>query len=246
MINDNNMLIEYRTYIDSLPKLSIKEFEKLLNDNSEESKNKFINGFLGHVYKYATKLYKEITNYIDVDYSLMDLIQEGNLLLIEMISRENFTSFSYFTLCFYRYFIQKCITLIIKNNLFSTAKFEVKDEEKLKSFLYRYVVYTRHKSEIILKYCACKSLDDLSIKDRYYEELSFNNIEEREMLDRVLRYLTNRQLEILKAIYHFDEDGHENTLTSVAKDYQMSKQAINQIKDRSLRKLRMYLNHKNY
>ena len=91
MFFESNELLElneYLNYVNSLKKVSNKDLEILLENLNEENKKRFYYGYLRKVVAYAKKIYERYQKYCEDYYSLMDLIQDGNLLLWDTINNE--------------------------------------------------------------------------------------------------------------------------------------------------------------
>ena len=91
MFFESNELLElneYLNYVNSLKKVSNKDLEILLENLNEENKKRFYYGYLRKVVAYAKKIYERYQKYCEDYYSLMDLIQDGNLLLWDTINND--------------------------------------------------------------------------------------------------------------------------------------------------------------
>lgn len=84
---------EYQEYISSLKKIRNKDLEILLENLNDENKKRFYYGYLPRVVEYAKVIYQKYQEYCVDYYSLMDLIQEGNLLLWDILNTDEISKF---------------------------------------------------------------------------------------------------------------------------------------------------------
>ena len=82
---------EYYEIVNKDKILNIRVLNNLLT-TSNESKQMFIRSYLYQVFLYAYQIYSHVIDKVEVNYSFMDFVQDGNLLLIDMVSKEKYTS----------------------------------------------------------------------------------------------------------------------------------------------------------
>lgn len=100
-IFNDEVILEYYNYVKSKKRLSINELTNLLIQNDDNSKKMFMDSYLYYVFVITMQLYKKAKKYVNFSYSFMDFIQEGNLLLMEMLNKNNYDSFNLFEYAFY-------------------------------------------------------------------------------------------------------------------------------------------------
>lgn len=75
----------YKNMVDKIDKLSVKEFEKLLNDNErKESCDKFIVSFLPYIYNISLAIYKTFIDMFDGYYDFEEFFNDGVLLATKL------------------------------------------------------------------------------------------------------------------------------------------------------------------
>ena len=97
----DKVINEYYHYVKAKKVLSLKELSFLLKLKDKIDNTKFIDGYLYYVFIFAYQIYIKFQKYLGVNYSLIDLIQDGNLLLLEMIKSNKYDNYQVFSYAFY-------------------------------------------------------------------------------------------------------------------------------------------------
>lgn len=98
-----NELREYKEMFLNYPRKSIKEMEKLLENNQREE---FIKAYMHNIYSISCNIYKMYPTYFE-NNSVLDMIADGNELIVKLYNRgiRNFKQFTYNI--YYSFYIRK-------------------------------------------------------------------------------------------------------------------------------------------
>lgn len=256
---------QYSRYIDSLGRLTIEELNRLLTSSSELDKERFIMGYLRYVQRFAVKIYNLYSEYLE-NYSIMDLIEDGNLLLTQMIKTKKYKTYQIFTRYFYFKFCNIATTkfdfkispttvrklLLIKNieekyykehgvlpnkqQLAEISGLSLKSIDSFYTILIRLVFLPNSTFENILV--------DNCFEDRIMKKIFDEDQTLHRDLMAALSKLSQRDKQIICKLYGILDEKMPNynttneTKTSVGKSFALSHERIRQIDVKVLEKIK--------
>lgn len=250
---------EIKEYYNYVKKTKIVNRNELNNLLISSSKAKFIKAYLYHVFIYAYQIYSHVTKQIEVDYPFIDFIQEGNLLLIEMVNNNKYTKDIKTFSLYYWYHLKRVLDNIIlprskavnlesylkvlyfKDELYKILKHEPTIDELIS--------FTSYKKHIIVHSLAPKDMlispFDISTLDTYLEpvefesevvsNLSINTI--KEVVLECIEFLSEDKKELIFEIYGLNGH-HIKTLRQIAKEKGVSIQYISKTNQVLLQKIK--------
>lgn len=261
----NNLydLQEYIVGIKDYPKLTINEFDSLLEDPTIENKNKFIECYLRRVVVYAVTLYRKLTEYFDIPYSIIDFIQEGNEALVKLVYSENYRDFNLFNLTFYTKFRRNVIKHLLpispnivdryikfiemKNDYSQSEEYDI-SFENFGRFCDLSIVQT-----MFLKNCYAQN-QPVSFDIGNGEKLVDGNSNVEEIVDYLMlkdliietiknSKLTDKEISVLIKHLGFNTDSYDGdnftrSFVELAKDLNVSYQRIDQLYRQAIGKIK--------
>lgn len=255
----NEELKEYYNYVKTKKRLSCNELTALLNQKDNLSKKQFIEAYLYYVFIFAYRIYMRFTNEFDLNYSLMDFIQDGNLLLLKIIYNQkcmnDIGSFNlYFWLNLKRILEGHIVPTKTRITISRLRKLlETKDEfykiNRREATIEELMKLTNFSRPVIESIFINDNIDISELDDEYlakylgYYEFEEESIErlnqrcDREIIDICMKSLSKKQAHIITSLYGL-EDGVPKTLDEIGKEYGFSKQYIHEINNNALSKMR--------
>ena len=246
---------EYYNWVRLLKKLTKKEMIDLFDDKT--SKQEFIRSYLYHVFIHACNIYSYFSKKIDINYSLMDYIQDSNLLLVELVYKDKYEDYNVFCLFLYR----KMCHLFEKKVLSYRKSLHISDILKLEMICDNFFKkngreitldelqkITNMRRDILMNFLYGETLDIDEIDDEAlavymgYEEFENNSIENlmpcnsNVVARKCMECLNDRNREIIERI--FGLNGNEpKSQSQIAREMGCTRQEISASKERSFRKI---------
>ena len=258
----NEDVIEYEKVISRFKKLSYKELNELLLSDKKEDKEKFINGYLRYVVKYAKKLYSYFRQKYNVHFTIMDFIQLGNELLVNLAYNYNHTNIDLFTYKFAKEFkrliIKKvlgiCPRLFVECEQYMTAadEFYKKNKREATNLELQQIlgVSEDRLNSIItfLKYNLLNNnqyvMSDNQLQCVGIEEPIYSKLNQEDII-QIFEELcfTPREIEFLVKYFGLTTEDYEgqnltNSMYDIASEYNVSRQRVEQLIKRSLIKIK--------
>jgi len=253
-------LMVYYNYLKSQKRFTQKELENLLKKDDLYSKRQFIEGYLYYSFVFSFNVYSKFTTSANINenYTVMDFIQDANLFLIDLIYNKKYSNnIELFNLYYWyklKHILEKSIILsnVPKDKEYSAIIKKAQEDfyniNQREATIEELVELTSINKDIIkrvlsIKVCYLNDFNDEELANMIgYDDVlekiinQSMRIETSKVVEECLMCLSERSREFIHRIYGFNGANIE-TLTHIAEENNISRQAVHRIKERALVKI---------
>ena len=240
----NDKIKYYEKFVSSFPKLTIKEFESLLNNHTIDNKNRFLEGFMHYILRMSKKLYRLNIEYFNAYYDFEDLFNDGVILASEMFLAKKFyfKNFGTFEKYYFTIFTSKLLnTYFIKVG--PPAWLRVKEilNYKMQNISNDEICnLTGFSKRVVDNVRTCEYLIDTESEQECFEDMVIDKIIKESIVRKVtmiMHELPFDEEELISVLYGINgrEIMGERTL---AQNYYVSRQWINFKRNKVLKKIK--------
>lgn len=216
---------------------------------------KFTKAFLYYVIIYCNRLYKKFKYYLSSDYSLIDFIQDGNIILIDLIYKNKYTQLSLFNYALYGALHNKIESIVDKNRYYINYVELTKVLDIIKKYYHENKEIISYEELLELTKMEENRLNDILeyIENNQYLASDANIFFEDEIIDKInqeelkaeinnfLYEITGRKKDII--VLYYELNNHEKmSLKKIAQYYHTSKQNVGNIKNKVLLEMKKIKN----